>query len=199
MEGKFHGLPTLKGFRLKQQGEDKHQEHEDDGVTSERLPVKTRKEFRDQPPVSLNSTITTTYCMPAKKRVWAPSKSNLITGEPISHFNLIVEYIFFLSSTSPSSDEDGGFKIKEQREKEAEKVREEKEDGDDLNVCAICQSTDLPSDPIVFCDGCENTLRRVSQNWIVRGGAMKPTNDGQGAHIVCALLVPEVFSVTRKT
>lgn len=104
-------------------------------------------------------------------------------------------------------------------------------DVDDGIECAVCQSTDGdPSDPIVFCDGCDLMVHSTCYgspltkgipegDWFcaqclvsqspqtgngnadsfscclcpVTGGAMKPTNDGRWAHIVCAVFVPEVF------
>uniref|UniRef100_A0A7N0RBQ5 Protein Jade-1 n=1 Tax=Kalanchoe fedtschenkoi TaxID=63787 RepID=A0A7N0RBQ5_KALFE len=102
----------------------------------------------------------------------------------------------------------------------------ESEDG---IICEICQSTDGdPSDPIVFCDGCELMVHATCYgnplikgipdgDWFCHkcdffeaerplksvscclcpssGGALKPTNDGGWAHIVCAVYVPEVFFV----
>ncbi|XP_059664640.1 uncharacterized protein LOC132310486 [Cornus florida] len=149
----FHGLPPLKRFRLMQQGEARG--HQDDTVTSSRLPAKKRKESRDLPPPSLSSTTaaTTTYCLPAKKRVWA-LQPDLISDNPISPFDLNVEY-------KPSFDEP---KSDSREANDVENVnhgieipeKSEEEEEDDGIECAICQSTDGdPSDPIVFCDGCD--------------------------------------------
>ncbi|KAA8526729.1 hypothetical protein F0562_009042 [Nyssa sinensis] len=149
MENKFHGLPPLKRFRLMQQGEE----------TSLPLPAKKRMESRDPPPplsssVAAAAAATTTYCLPAKKRVWA-IQPNLITEKQLSAFDLNVEY-------KPSFDEE---EIESQKAKDVPNVAEnskekkdenEEEDDDDGIVCAVCQSTDGdPSDPIVFCDGCD--------------------------------------------
>ncbi|KAA8524052.1 hypothetical protein F0562_010517 [Nyssa sinensis] len=78
---------------------------------------------------------------------------------------------------------------------------EEEDNEDDGIECAVCQSTDGdPSDPIVFCDGCDlmvhatcygnSLLKGIPE---VTGGAMKHTNDSRWAHFVCTLFVPEVF------
>ncbi|XWS10829.1 hypothetical protein CRYUN_Cryun38cG0031700 [Craigia yunnanensis] len=109
----------------------------------------------------------------------------------------------------------------------ASKEEEEEEDG---ILCDICKSTDgNPTDPIVFCDGCDlmvhstcygnPLIKEIPEgDWFcslclalksektnkdkpfscclcpTKGGAMKPTNvDGKWAHLVCAVLVPEVF------
>lgn len=98
------------------------------------------------------------------------------------------------------------------------------DDDDDGITCAVCRSTDAdPTDPIVFCDGCDLTVHSTCYGspllhsipdgpWFClqcsespkppnskcclcpkQGGPLKPTVDGQWAHIICALLVPEVF------
>lgn len=96
------------------------------------------------------------------------------------------------------------------------------DEDDDGIVCAICQSTDGdPTDPIVLCDGCDVMVHVTcygspliheipSGDWFCarcsngdspscslcpnHGGALKPTAEpGKWAHVVCALLVPEVY------
>ncbi|KAJ3701401.1 hypothetical protein LUZ61_005106 [Rhynchospora tenuis] len=107
-------------------------------------------------------------------------------------------------------------------EKDPESV--EGEETDDGVLCAVCQSTDgEPSDPIVFCDGCDlmvhascygnPLIKSIPEgDWFcfacsskapkkekrcclcpMKGGALKPTVDDKWAHVMCALLVPEVF------
>ncbi|KAK6230823.1 hypothetical protein QUC31_002341 [Theobroma cacao] len=108
-----------------------------------------------------------------------------------------------------------------------ESSNEEEEDG---ILCDICKSTDGdPTDPIVFCDGCDLMVHSTCYgnplikgipegDWFcdlclasqseknkgdkqfscclcpTKGGALKPTTvDGKWAHLVCAVLVPEVF------
>ncbi|KAJ4765965.1 PHD finger family protein [Rhynchospora pubera] len=106
--------------------------------------------------------------------------------------------------------------------KDTESIQEE--EIDDGVACAVCQSTDgEPSDPIVFCDGCDlmvhascygnPLIKSIPEgDWFcfacsskapkkekrcclcpVKGGALKPTVDEKWAHVMCALLVPEVF------
>ncbi|KAF3341935.1 Kinesin-related protein 4 [Carex littledalei] len=106
-------------------------------------------------------------------------------------------------------------------EKAPESIEEEIDDG---VHCAVCQSKDAdPSDPIVFCDGCDlmvhaycygnPLIKSIPEgDWFcsacssklppkekrcclcpVKGGALKPTVDDKWAHVMCAFLVPEVF------
>lgn len=175
------------------------------------------------------------YSLPTKKRVWA-----LRPDFASESLDLNVEY-------KPHPEEESVSKAAPEREeKESEKGKgkgdeisdvetnlEEDEDEDDGILCAICRSTDGdPSDPIVFCDGCDlmvhascygnplvksvpegdwfcsqclasssssKTEKKISESPFscclcpLKGGAMKPTNDGRWAHIVCGLFVPEVF------
>ncbi|XP_057460543.1 uncharacterized protein LOC130751036 [Actinidia eriantha] len=156
MESKFHGLPPLKRFRLMHQ-EQEDQENHNNGLSSSCLPAKKRKQSRDFPALVPESG----FCLPAKKRVWA-LQPDLVQNKPISPFDLNVKY-------NPQFDEEG---IDLQKEKEvpiasernqiAEKEDERDnqqaaEDNDDDGIeCAVCRSTDGdPSDPIVFCDGCD--------------------------------------------
>ncbi|CAK9869680.1 unnamed protein product, partial [Sphagnum jensenii] len=107
--------------------------------------------------------------------------------------------------------------------KTTEQQQEEDEEEEDGVLCDVCRSTDAePSDPIVFCDGCDvgvhtscygNPLRLSvpEGDWFCAqclshdphsktcclcpssDGAMKQTTDGSWAHISCAVFVPEVF------
>lgn len=97
------------------------------------------------------------------------------------------------------------------------------EEEDDGVSCDVCRSGDAdPSDPIVFCDGCDVAVHSkcygyplslvvpdgdwfcarcredgASQNSCClcpsTVGAMKRTTDGRWAHISCSIFVPEVF------
>ncbi|KAK5833903.1 hypothetical protein PVK06_017769 [Gossypium arboreum] len=87
MDSRFQVLPPLKRFRLLQQ-----QQHEEDEVfngsktNSFPLPAKKRKETRDVPLPE-----TTSYCLPAKKRIWA-FQPDFLSGKPLLPFDLNVEY-----------------------------------------------------------------------------------------------------------
>ncbi|XP_038897327.1 protein Jade-1 [Benincasa hispida] len=230
----LHGLPPLKRLRILQKQEENRQ-NEDQSLDSCSLPAKKRKESRDSSLLLIPEA--SPYCLPTKKRVWA-----LHPDFPPESLDLNVEY-------KPSLEEESISKTEleiEKKEKEEDKEREvsdvemeiqatetiQDEEEDDGILCAICQSTDGdPSDPIVFCDGCDlmvhascygnplvknvpegdwfciqclassssKTEKKVSETPFscclcpLKGGAMKPTNDGRWAHIVCGLYVPEVF------
>ncbi|KAL6975566.1 hypothetical protein U1Q18_024360 [Sarracenia purpurea var. burkii] len=170
MENKFHGLPPLKRFRLMQQEQEKEKEEREGGViTSFRLPAKKRKEARNlSPPLPAAVTTptaaaATTFCLPANRRVWA-LQPNSIPDKPISPFDLNVEY------NPQCTDEENDPKDAknapktvsesptEKKEDDKDENEEKEDDGeeDDGIECAVCQSTDGdPSDPIVFCDGCD--------------------------------------------
>ncbi|GAB4849287.1 hypothetical protein Ancab_004087 [Ancistrocladus abbreviatus] len=86
-------------------------------------------------------------------------------------------------------------------------------DGDPLDPIVFCDGCDLMvhatcyGNPLVkgvpegdwFCSQClvSQSSRGKANNRCclcpVMGGALKPTNNGQWAHVICALLVPEVF------
>ncbi|KAL2943389.1 Bromodomain and PHD finger-containing protein 3 [Bienertia sinuspersici] len=179
------------------------------------LPAKKRKQSRDlffDPNEGKENLPPTPYCLPAKKRVWAykPDFSPIkTTSSP--PFDLNIEY-------NPSLElEDKPTQI------EIKSKGEEIEVDDDGILCAVCESTDGDaSDPIVFCDGCDLMVHSTCYgNPLIKGipegewychqclnsqpspekcclcpdssGALKPTKDGRWAHIVCAVLVPEVF------
>ncbi|GKV47899.1 hypothetical protein SLEP1_g54749 [Rubroshorea leprosula] len=282
MDADFQDLPPLKRFRLLQQ----RQESDATGSVSSCLPAKKRKESRDLP---VPDAAVRTYCLPAKKRVWA-IQPDWISGKPLSPLDLNVEYkeeeeeekrkipppmstkegigsnggddkqneSSLVSEKNPSIGE-GNQEEEEIGEKESKETpilrdseadqeskfglvkeqdasidagngEDEEEEEDDGIICAICQSTDGdPSDPIVFCDGCDlmvhatcygNPLVRTipEGEWFCAqclasksspvekkkrtfscclcpnsSGAMKPTNDAQWAHVLCAVYVPEVF------
>lgn len=203
----FHGLPPLKRLRILQEQEEKRL-NEDQSLDSCFLPAKKRKESRNDITFPHRTQISDSpYCLPTKKRVWA-----IHPDFAPESLDLNVEY-----KPPPEEEKEISESIQEEEEEEEE---------DDGILCAICQSTDGdPSDPIVFCDGC-NLMAHVScygnplvkgvpeGDWFciqclaskkvsetplscclcpLEGGAMKPTNDGRWAHIVCGLFVPEVF------
>ncbi|CAI9088887.1 OLC1v1023338C1 [Oldenlandia corymbosa var. corymbosa] len=172
MGNKFHDLPPSKRYKLLQQQENQnpnllHQDQPSISSPPSCLPAKKRKEFLNSLPILPDSS--TTFCLPAKKRVWA-----------IPDFDLNIEFRDPLGDSEESEKElrlpkdiipdlaDGeivreGAKIEgKERNVVAEILREESENDeaneeeDDGILCAICESTDGdPSDPIVFCDGCE--------------------------------------------
>lgn len=214
IENRFHDLPPLKRFKLMENG-DKQQKENLPSVSST-LPAKKRKESRDFSPFpSYPPAITTTYCLPAKKRVWAIQPFDI---------DLNVEFDHPLSDDEnpqkeiPDPNSNEGSRIEEV------KIEEENDDDDDDGiVCAICESTDGdPSDPIVLCDGCDLMVHTTCYghpfttngvpegDWFCdqclasksevscclcpkTGGALKPTTDGRWAHVVCSLYVPEVY------
>ncbi|PIA41370.1 hypothetical protein AQUCO_02200056v1 [Aquilegia coerulea] len=257
MEPKFHGVHPLKRFKLQQQ-----EEQSKKISTSARLPAKKRKESRDSLslPFPLTTTINTvtTCSLPAKKRIWAFQPILDSPEKPDFSFDLNLDYQQSSQEepTTPTLvlnkkleffdpvDVDSVNKVEEEidvgiqcREDSKETAEEEEEEDDDGILCGVCQSTDGdPSDPIVFCDGCDLMVHAtcygdpliegipegdwfcatcqvssppqkiavaVNVNEIpkglscclcpVKGGVMKPTTDGKWAHILCALLVPEVF------
>ncbi|KAJ4835343.1 hypothetical protein Tsubulata_008622 [Turnera subulata] len=185
MEAKFQALPPLKRFRLlQQQQEEQEQGHNKENappppsVSSFQLPAKKRKESRVDPaPIS-------TYSLPTKKRVWAlhPDLILISDSKPLSPFDLNIEYnpkptasfdqqpqsppLPFTpcptNQSLPEEEEENKQQIPVVDEEEITnreesiKEEEEEEEDDDGIVCAICGSTDGdPTDPIVFCDGCD--------------------------------------------
>ncbi|KAF6175073.1 hypothetical protein GIB67_038986 [Kingdonia uniflora] len=227
-KSKFHGLHPLKRFKLRQI------EEESSPDSSTMLPAKKRKHTRDSPlpssPLKPNST--TTYCLPAKKRVFAFQPLFDSPEKPNPSFDLNVEYQQSpVKETKPQDETEVIEEPQIQNDGNDVEVQFKKEEGEDEDgvVCSVCRSTDGdPSDPIVFCDGCDLMVHAVCYgdplvkgipegDWFcfkcqntsttspktadgldcclcpVKGGALKPTTDERWSHIVCALLVPEVF------
>ncbi|KAF7836603.1 protein Jade-1 [Senna tora] len=228
MDSQFHGLPPLKRLRLIQQQrelQDQQQQEEEYECSvvscSSTLPAKKRKESRD------STFSSNAYSLPAKKRVWA-LQPDFASDLALSPIDLNVEY---KPSFEEQKTEDRDEIIPILSENPQIEIKNDNDDDDDDGIiCDVCQSTDGdPSDPIVFCDGCDLMVHASCYgNPLVKGipegdwfcekckassssleengkgmvscclcpvneGAMKPTRDGRWAHIVCALLVPEVF------
>ncbi|KAL1321116.1 hypothetical protein HN51_065846 [Arachis hypogaea] len=224
----FYDLPPLKRLRLQLQQQQQHTP----------LPAKKRKDSRNAAfyenlnpnPIPPSATA---YCLPAKKRVCA-FQPFLPQNDAVSPFqiDLNLEYqetdkkLQSLPSSPQKRQEqylDGNGNVNDCDDVDV--------DVDDGILCCVCQSTDGdPTDPIVFCDGCDlmvhascygNPLSKSipDGDWFcercrfkdeeaasdassvscccclcpVTEGAMKKTTDNRWAHIVCALLVPEVF------
>ena len=161
MDAKFHALPPLKRLRILQQQEKEQERHLDGPITSTCLPAKKRKESREPTAAAASLGVC---CLPAKKRVWAvnPDSSPI---KSISRFDLNVEYnpSFFEGEKEEKVElekndkENGAFVLNDTSQTLAETGGEEDgQEEDDGIECAVCQSTDGdPSDPIVFCDGCD--------------------------------------------
>ncbi|XAR56415.1 hypothetical protein NMG60_11036893 [Bertholletia excelsa] len=176
MENKFQGLPPLKRFRLM------HQEHEHAVRASLCLPAKKRRESHDLSPRIPEPAVAVAICLPAKKRVWA-IQPILTQNEPIPPFDLNVEYKpqLYKEEIDPKQENipslnvnqiaeatvyekvgvegegaEGGVNqiVEDSNGKGKDEIEAEEED--DGIECAVCRSTDGdPSDPIVFCDGCD--------------------------------------------
>ncbi|XP_021773922.1 protein Jade-1-like [Chenopodium quinoa] len=251
MDANFNSLPPLKRFRLLQQQEQQQQqqlcqpepkpESEPEPkskalpLSPSNLPAKKRKYARDyffdfndeKENIPPSITPPTPYCLPAKKRIWAfkPEFSPIKSPPPSLALPIDLNLEYDPSVESKMEGEDGEEESgRVEIEVEGDGEEEEAEDDDGI-LCVVCESTDGdPSDPIVFCDGCDLMVHSSCYgNPLVKGipegewfcaqcsdsnsrplahkcclcpvtkGAMKPTSDGRWAHIVCALLVPEVF------
>ncbi|KDP47178.1 hypothetical protein JCGZ_25687 [Jatropha curcas] len=160
MDPKFQSLPPLKRFRLLQQ---QHQleENKENQPISLQLPAKKRKESRHP---LLPEPTTTSYCLPAKKRVWALQPADLISGNPFEYkaspsSDDISANIQSREAQRPVEPEEDDVCPNIQSTEAQQKVEEEEDDG---ILCAICGSTDGdPTDPIVFCDGCDLMVHTV--------------------------------------
>ncbi|CAF1934633.1 hypothetical protein HID58_068207 [Brassica napus] len=175
MDAQYQNLPPLKRLRLMQRDiELAHQQEQklpsQPEVKPSQLPGKKRKHSRVDYDDDCENSAPAYRCLPAKKRIWAIDP-DLLSGTPFSPFDLNVEY-------TPCVDEDGIEKEKKknpsplvesnpQEEDDKENIDPLGEDkaldlsdsipeGEDGIMCAVCQSTDGdPSNPIVFCDGCD--------------------------------------------
>ncbi|XP_010542328.1 PREDICTED: protein Jade-1 [Tarenaya hassleriana] len=183
MDSKLQTLPPLKRLRLMQREQEREQRRIDSEVKPSQLPAKKRKETRVDYDAGENSG-PTYFCLPAKKRVWAID-TDLLSGKPLSPFDLNIEYkpsfeenpfekkrtLMADSSLEVGKEnidplgKDCVFVLSDEKLSGGELSKEEDDDGDnghyeddedDGIVCAVCRSTDGdPSDPIVFCDGCD--------------------------------------------
>ncbi|XP_024015498.1 protein Jade-1 isoform X1 [Eutrema salsugineum] len=174
MDAQFQDLPPLKRLRLMQRDLERAQPplRSQSETKSLQLPAKKRKHTRVDYVDDEENSNPTYRCLPAKKRIWAIDP-DLLSGNPFSPFDLNIEYkpcveekgfekngsLFVESSLQVEDDDDdkenidplGKEKVLDLSDREVEK--EEEEDG---IMCAVCQSTDGdPSNPIVFCDGCD--------------------------------------------
>ncbi|RWW80045.1 hypothetical protein BHE74_00011639 [Ensete ventricosum] len=203
MEGSsFHELPPSKRFKLRHLHEHSHRS---EPYNLESLPAKKRLDsyhhYQHPRPVTFP-------CLPAKKRIWAPHPSFPIdlNSPP-------------LSNDQPLEEKHS--KLATEEEEEAEEEEEDdgvicavcrSTDGDPVDPIVFCDGCDLMvhascyGSPLInnipegdwFCSRCEQAAKEEEKDsgcclCPVRGGATKPTEDGRWAHIVCALLVPEVF------
>ncbi|XP_047336690.1 protein Jade-1 isoform X2 [Impatiens glandulifera] len=211
MENKIQALPPLKRFRFMLQNQH-HNESNPIISSSFSLPAKKRKESRD-----LNPAPITTLSLPGKKRVWAFQPDLVNPDEPFLNLDLNAPPPNEEKLPYPYKPVDSSIQI-------SKIIGESEEEEDDGIECAVCKSTDGdPTDPIVFCDGCNLMVHTTCYgsplingipdgDWFcaqccnkqmspvscclcpIKGGAMKPTTvDGKWAHLVCSLFVPEVF------
>lgn len=145
MDTKCLVLPPHKRFRLIHQEQEKEEHHQ-------KFLAKKVKESRD--PLLLPDS-SAHCCLPAKKRVWALQPQE-ISQKQVSHFDLNLDYQPSLEDQEIKQENPPiPYDIGGDESKDDECGEDCEEDDDDGVVCAVCQSTDgEPSDPIVFCDGC---------------------------------------------
>ncbi|KAK7317832.1 hypothetical protein RJT34_02398 [Clitoria ternatea] len=181
----LHDLPPHKRLRLIHQ--------QQNSVTTSPLPAKKRKESRTPPS-------PTVYSLPAKKRVCAL--------RPVFHFDLNLEYNPLQAQPQQlnhdDDDDDDGILCCVCQSTDGDPADPIVFcDGCDLMVHATCYGNPLSNgipEGDWFCERCR--LGRVDARCLlcpVKEGVMKRVTMGKEegeegwAHVVCALLVPEVF------
>ncbi|XP_020886336.1 protein Jade-1 isoform X2 [Arabidopsis lyrata subsp. lyrata] len=173
MDAQYQDLPPLKRLRLMQRDLEAAQQQQllnQPEAKSLQLPAKKRKQTRVDYDDDAENSNPTYHCLPAKKRIWAIDP-DLLSGNPFSPFDLNVEYkppsveeksiekkstLMVESSLEVEDDDDDKENVDPLgKEKVLDLSDREVEDEDGI-MCVVCQSTDGdPSNPIVFCDGCD--------------------------------------------
>uniref|UniRef100_A0A6N2L4G8 PHD-type domain-containing protein n=1 Tax=Salix viminalis TaxID=40686 RepID=A0A6N2L4G8_SALVM len=210
MDTKFQALPPLKRHRLLQQQQ--QQENKENVPIALQLPAKKRKESRnpaDVADVAPQVTTTAAYCLPTKKRVWA-LHPDLVSGKPLSPFNLNVEYIPSFNEEIKTNEENKKTPLAivtdKSIESEQEGLKKEKQATvpDENNQECKEEEEEEEEEMMIFCCLASKSDRSESKQSSLscclcptKGGALKPTategGEGSWAHVVCALLIPEVF------
>ncbi|EPS65692.1 hypothetical protein M569_09086, partial [Genlisea aurea] len=163
-----HLLPPLKRYNRLMM------ENSDGGFSEKRrrdsscLPAKKRRRVSVESTPSL--TEYSSYCLPAKKRVWGirPSDLDLLSESPFCSEEICLKSGPHSGDLNLESDSHSGEFNLESDPHSGEPNLEssphsepplDSDDDDDGIVCAVCGSTDGdPTDPIVFCDGCDLTV-----------------------------------------
>uniref|UniRef100_A0A1J3ER91 Protein Jade-1 n=1 Tax=Noccaea caerulescens TaxID=107243 RepID=A0A1J3ER91_NOCCA len=183
MDAQYQDLPPLKRLRLMQRDLERAAEQQQLSSQSEvkslQLPAKKRKQSRVDYDDDDGENSNPTYrCLPAKKRIWAIDPDLLSGNHPLSPFDLNIEYkpcveekaiekkktsVVSESSLEVEFDDKenidplGNEKVEIEDEDCGSGLGEDDEEVEDDGImCVVCQSTDgEPSNPIVFCDGCD--------------------------------------------
>lgn len=195
MENNFKDLPPLKRFRLIQQQQE---------LEFKSLPAKKRKHL------PIDSSPPPTYSLPAKKRVSAFRPFDLNLDYPFSEDDELAQIKKPHDENQENQenednvnvDDDDGIVCAVCQSTDADPLDPIVFcDGCDLMVHTTCYGTPLTNgvpEGDWFCIKCvftRNNDRKVVSCCLCpeTNGAMKRTVDNNWAHIVCALLVPEVF------
>ncbi|CAA7024966.1 unnamed protein product [Microthlaspi erraticum] len=164
----YQDLPPLKRFRLIQRdlelAAEQQQLQSQSEAKSLQLPAKKRKQSRvdyDDNDDGENSN-PTYQCLPAKKRIWAIDPDLLSGNHPLSPFDLNIEYKPCVDEKSIEKKKStlvsqSSLEVEFDDKENIVPLGDEEDCGsDDGIMCVVCQSTDgEPSNPIVFCDGCD--------------------------------------------
>ncbi|KAL6543307.1 hypothetical protein OROHE_010827 [Orobanche hederae] len=186
------------------------------------LPAKKRKECRDSPPLPPISAANTTFCLPAKKRIWAfqPHLDLNLEYQPSDFGRQETLPKDSEQNSQKIHIQEGETKGSGANEEDTEEDGIvcsvcESTDGDPTDPIVLCDGCDLMvhttcyGHPFTngipegdwFCAQCLESKKSARKAQLscclcpVGGGALKPTTDGNWAHLVCAIYVPEVFFI----